>query len=151
MNCEIYALFMEVSTSLKYGFCKKYFDRNEPRTSWTLLSPVFSRSALIHFYWSNFLQNPYFRYSFLNFEIVAANFKGGNYMRKYGSLRLIRIFVLLWNSIPWTSWHFETKANDFNHAQNTHAWKESKCPTNDCQFITECVSLLPPRDRSYIT
>ena len=26
---------------LKYGFCKKYFDRNEPLTSWTLLSPVF--------------------------------------------------------------------------------------------------------------
>ena len=26
---------------LKYGFCKKYSDRNEPLTSWTLLSSVF--------------------------------------------------------------------------------------------------------------
>ena len=37
----------EKSQFLKYGFCKKYFDRNEPLTSWTLLSPFFSRSALI--------------------------------------------------------------------------------------------------------
>ena len=53
--------------NLKYGFCKKYFNRNEPLTSWTF----FSRSVLIwkkrgqkwsevHFYQSNFLQNPYF-------------------------------------------------------------------------------------------
>ena len=27
--------------ALKYGFSKKYFDRNEPLTSWTLLSPIF--------------------------------------------------------------------------------------------------------------
>ena len=26
---------------LKYGFCKKYFDRNEPLTSWTLFPPFF--------------------------------------------------------------------------------------------------------------
>ena len=39
-----------------------YFDRNEPLTSWTLLSSVFSRSwSVVHFYQSNFLQNPYFR------------------------------------------------------------------------------------------
>ena len=55
-------------------FVKSYFGKNKPLTSWTLLSPVFSRSALIwkkrgtkvfdwsevHFYRSNFLQNPYF-------------------------------------------------------------------------------------------
>ena len=35
-NCVTY-----LSSLLKYGFCKKYFDRNEPLTSWTLLSPVF--------------------------------------------------------------------------------------------------------------
>ena len=66
---------------LKYGFCKKYSDRNEPLTSWTILSSVFSRSVLIwkkrrtkvfnwsevHFYRSNFLQNPYFnRQALLN-------------------------------------------------------------------------------------
>ena len=62
---------------LKYGFCKKYFHWNEPLTSWTLLSPVFSRSALIwkktgpcrdksvqlvrgSFLLMYFLQNPYF-------------------------------------------------------------------------------------------
>ena len=45
---------------LKYGFCKKYFDRNEPLTSWTLLSPIFFPDQ----HWSlskYFLQNPYFR------------------------------------------------------------------------------------------
>ena len=26
---------------LKYGFCKMYFDRNEPLTTWTLLTPFF--------------------------------------------------------------------------------------------------------------
>ena len=37
------------------------------------------------------------------------------------SLRLVRILGLFWDSIPRTSRHFETKANDFNHAENTHA------------------------------
>ena len=56
----------EKPRTLKYGFCKKYFKRNEPLTSWTLLSPVFFQiSAEVHFYRSNFLQNPYFRSDFL--------------------------------------------------------------------------------------
>ena len=33
---------------LKYGFCKNYFDRNEPLTSWTLLSPVFSQIHILN-------------------------------------------------------------------------------------------------------
>ena len=32
---------------LKYGFCKKYFNRYKPLTNWTLFSPVFFRLALI--------------------------------------------------------------------------------------------------------
>ena len=50
-------------------FVRSYFDTNEPLTSWTLLSSLFSRSVLkakgfnwpeVHLYPSNFLQNPYF-------------------------------------------------------------------------------------------
>ena len=37
----------EIICLLKYGFHKKYFRKNEPLTSWTLFSPVFSRSVLI--------------------------------------------------------------------------------------------------------
>ena len=38
-------------------FVKSYFSKNEPLTSWTLLSPIFFQISLSKY----FLQNPYFR------------------------------------------------------------------------------------------
>ena len=43
------------------NFVKSYFGKNEFLTSWTLLSSIFSQISIeVHFYQSNFLQNPYF-------------------------------------------------------------------------------------------
>ena len=77
-NPAVAARFGSVKCWLKYGFCKKYFRKNEPLTSWTLFSPVFfqisTESALIwkktgeksvqlvrgSFFRKYFLWNPYF-------------------------------------------------------------------------------------------
>ena len=53
-------------------FVRSYFGTNEPLTSWTLLFSLFFQISIdldwseVHLYRSNFLQNPYFRYTCRN-------------------------------------------------------------------------------------
>ena len=118
---ETFKYFRFELVLLKYGFCKKYFDRNEPLTSWTLLSSVFSRSwSVVHFYQSNFLQNPYFRIYQLTH--ISANFISTVVARAISKFSKIHTFLICrmqkmgkkilvhhWTWLIIWKWHFLSK------------------------------------------
>ena len=52
--------FIREMRVLKYGFCKKYFDRNEPLNTFVPRFFPDQHWSEVHFYRSNFIQNPYF-------------------------------------------------------------------------------------------
>ena len=51
--------------TLKYGFCKKSFRKNQTLTCWTLLAAKSVQRVRVSFFRSDFLQNPYFSLSWM--------------------------------------------------------------------------------------